>query len=74
MDARRYEIGSDEVGGSESIASNVNALALRGSCVRPEEILWVLLGVVIGLVVGFAILARTGILRLRRFRKARWHR
>jgi hypothetical protein len=39
-----------------------------------EEVLWLLFGGVIGLVAGFTILERSGLLRLRRSRKPRWHR
>jgi hypothetical protein len=38
------------------------------------EILWLLFGGVIGMVAGYMILARTGLVRLRRLRKTRWHR
>jgi hypothetical protein len=47
---------------------------VKGRYVTIDEILWLLFGGVIGLVAGFAILARNGLLRLRRLRKPRWHR
>jgi hypothetical protein len=47
---------------------------VNGGDVTIEELIWLLLGSVIGLAAGFTILARSGLLRLRRLRRPRWRR
>jgi hypothetical protein len=67
-------MGHDAADGVEMGDRRPSAPDAKRRDVTIEGILWLLLGAVIGMVAGFAILIRTGAIRLRRWRKTRWHR